>query len=83
MAMLLNRLTENNVVITSLGFPRSTAQSVSLQRLRRLSEETGGVFTESDSTFSLKPEFMTQPFASINSGGSFSISHGFYFSRQN
>lgn len=62
-----------DVVITSLGFPRSVTQSVGLQTLRRLSDETGGIYVESDSVFHLPDEFLRSPFSSIDNGGRFTI----------
>ena len=61
------------VVITSLGFPRSVSQSVGLQTLRRLSDETGGIYVESDSAYHLPDEFLRSPFSSIDNGGRFTI----------
>jgi hypothetical protein len=61
------------VVITSLGYPRSVALSVGLQTLRRLSDETGGVFVETDMSFKLPEEFLNNPMASIDNGGRFDI----------
>jgi hypothetical protein len=64
---------KHGVVINSLGFPRTTALSVALQTLRRLSEETGGVFIETDISFELPTSFMQAPFANIDRGGKFVI----------
>jgi hypothetical protein len=61
------------VVITSLGYPRSIALSVGLQTLRRLSDETGGMFVETDMSFKLPEEFLNNPMASIDNGGRFDI----------
>jgi len=61
------------VVIHTLGFPRSVALSVSLQTLRRLSEETGGVYVDTDMSFILPADFATRIFANTDSGGRFSI----------
>jgi hypothetical protein len=61
------------VVITSLGFPRSVSQSVGLQTLRRLSDETGGIYVASDSNFHLPDEFLRSPFSSIDNGGRFTL----------
>ena len=57
------------VVINSVGYPRSVSLSVALQTLRRISEETGGVFTESDSNFNLPERFYRQVFNNANTGG--------------
>ena len=65
---------DNGIVITSLGFPRSVSQSVGLQTLRRLSEETGGIFVESDNNFHVPDDFLQRPFASMDSGGRFVVS---------
>ena len=64
----------SGVVITSLGFPRSVAQSVGLQTLRRLSEETGGIYVESDDNFLLPDDFLGRPFDSLDNGGRFTVS---------
>lgn len=64
------------VVINSLGFPRSVARSVALQSLRRLSEETGGVFIESDMQFDLPAGFVDRLFGAMDSGGRFSVDLG-------
>ena len=59
----------HGVVINSLGFPRSTPLSVALQTLRRLSEETGGMYIESDINYDLPTSFLSRPFANIDRGG--------------
>ncbi|MEE9552460.1 MAG: VWA domain-containing protein, partial [Gammaproteobacteria bacterium] len=41
---VINAAQKYDVAITSIGYPRSVSQSVALQTLRRLSEETGGLF---------------------------------------
>ena len=61
------------IVINSLGFPRSVALSVGLQTLRRLSDETGGIFVEADNTFHLPAGFLREPFANIDNGGRFTV----------
>lgn len=63
----------SGVVINTLGFPRSVALSVALQTLRRLSEETGGVYLDTDMNFTLPPDFASRILASVNSGGRFGI----------
>jgi hypothetical protein len=55
--------------IVSLGFPRSVARSVALQTLRRLSEETAGLYQESDLTGTLPAGFEQRVFAGVDSGG--------------
>lgn len=61
------------VIITSIGYPRSISQSVALQTLRRLSEETGGLYIEADNTFTVQPQFLDNPFNSVDNGGKFVI----------
>jgi hypothetical protein len=39
---------KDRIVISAIGYPRSVLQSVALQTLRRLAEETGGVFIPAD-----------------------------------
>ena len=58
------------VRIYGLGFARSVAQSVALQSLRRLAEESGGEFIRADDLdFTLPESFLAAPFHSIDSGG--------------
>lgn len=57
------------ISIVSLGFPRSVARSVALQSLRRLSEETGGVYLEADLDGTLPGGFERQILAGTDSGG--------------
>ena len=61
------------VIINGLGYPRSVSLSVALQTLRRLSEETGGVFIESDIHYNLPNNFLSSPYENIDIGGVFSI----------
>lgn len=61
------------VIINSIGFPRSIALSVALQTLRRLSEETGGIFTEADRNFDLDDRFYRQPYALVDAADSFNV----------
>ena len=70
---VINVARANGVVINSLGYPRSTALSVALQTLRRLSEETGGVYIEAGQDFELPSSFTTNPFSRIDIGGHFLI----------
>ena len=59
---------KKGVVINGIGFPRSVSLSVALQILRRLSEETGGIFTEANNNFDLGDKFYRQPFSNIDVG---------------
>jgi len=61
------------VIVTGLGYPRSISQSVSLQILRRISEETGGTFIEADNNFNLPQGFINQSYTSIDNGGQITI----------
>ena len=61
------------VVINSLGYQRSVPLSVALQTIRRLSEETGGVYIESDNAFNLPAGFLDNPFSNIDTGGNISV----------
>ncbi len=46
---------------------------MALQTLRRLSDETGGVFIESDQEFDLPPSFLSAPYKNIDTEKAFSI----------
>ena len=61
------------IIITGLGYPRSVSQSVGLQTLRRLGDETGGQYIEADNSYQLPREFISNPFASIDNGGRFQL----------
>ncbi|MBI2970692.1 MAG: FHA domain-containing protein [Gammaproteobacteria bacterium] len=61
------------VAIHGLGFARSVALSVALQNLRRLSEETGGLYIEADANFNLPADFAGRLTRSVDSGGRFSV----------
>jgi len=63
----------HGVIINSLGFPRSVPLSVALQTLRRLSEESGGIYIETDLSFELPAGFMQAPFDNIDRGGKFIV----------
>ncbi|HSR62397.1 MAG TPA: vWA domain-containing protein, partial [Gammaproteobacteria bacterium] len=60
---------QSGIIINSMGYPRSVPKSVALQTLRRLSEETGGIFVEADDNFNLPADFMAAPFQNIDNGG--------------
>ena len=56
------------ISIMSLGFPRTIARSVALQSLRRLSEDTGGLYLESDLGGVLTDGFERHLIASMDNG---------------
>ena len=61
---------ERRVTITSIGYPRSVAQSVALQTLRKLSEDTGGLYVQADHTdLSIPSSFFDSMFDAMDSGG--------------
>lgn len=61
------------IIVTGLGYPRSASLAVGLQTVRRLSEETGGRYIEADQGFNLSEQFMSNPFASVDNGGRFTL----------
>ncbi len=63
------------VTIFGLGYARSSALSVGLQSLRRLSEGSGGLYWEADATagYRLPREAFQLPFQVLDGGGSFQI----------
>lgn len=62
------------VVISSMGYPRSVAQSIALQTLRRLSEETGGLFAPASHIDNeIPPAFFSRVVSTIESGGNVSF----------
>ena len=70
---VINAARKAHVIINSFGYPRSVSLSVALQSLRRLSEETGGIYIEADERYDLPEQFMQLPFENIDSGGRFSV----------
>jgi von Willebrand factor type A domain-containing protein len=64
---------ESGIIINSIGYPRSVALSVALQTLRRLSEETGGSYIETDMTYNLPSNYLKAPFTNIDNGGQFTV----------
>jgi len=58
------------VVVSGCGYPRSPAQTVALQTLRRLSEETGGVFLAADASGRIRRELVPTALRGLDSGGS-------------
>ena len=67
---VIARAREAGVVIHGVGFARSIPQSVALQSLRRLAEESGGEFIRADDVdFTLPEAFFAAPYHSIDSGG--------------
>ena len=65
---------ENNVTIHSLGYPRSVAQSVALQTIRRLSDETGGIYTQANHVdYGIPADVFERVIAASDSGGSLTV----------
>jgi len=64
---------KSGIIINSIGYPRSVALSVALQTVRRVSEETGGSYIETDMTYNLPNNYLKQPFNNIDNGGTFSV----------
>ena len=69
------------VIINSIGYPRSVSLSVALQTLRRLSEETGGSYVETDLNYNLPESYLKNPFDNIDNGGKFSVELGESFEK--
>lgn len=44
---------QSRIIVNSIGYPRSLALSVALQTLRRISEETGGIYKETNIHYQL------------------------------
>ncbi len=61
------------VIIYGIGYPQSTALSVALQTIRRLSEETGGLFVVADVSGNMPEAFLSQSFRHLGNGGRLEI----------
>ncbi len=70
---VVNAAKKAGIVITSIGYVRSVAQSVSLQTIRRLSEETGGLFQEADNSLNIPAYFFNKAYSNLDNGGEFNI----------
>jgi hypothetical protein len=67
---VVNLARERHVTIHSIGYPRSVAQSVALQTMRRLSDETGGLYVQSDHVdFSLPDGILARMLEATDAGG--------------
>jgi Mg-chelatase subunit ChlD len=64
---------KTGIIINSIGYPRSVSLSVALQTLRRLSEETGGRFIETETNYNLPNQDLKDIFDNVDNGGSFSV----------
>ncbi|MFT4581133.1 MAG: hypothetical protein ACI915_003612 [Gammaproteobacteria bacterium] len=65
---------KNKIAISAIGYPRSISESVALQTLRRLAEETGGLFIQADHINHSVPEsFFTQIHSVFDSVGQLSF----------
>jgi Mg-chelatase subunit ChlD len=64
---------KHGVVINSIGYPRSTLLSVALQTIRRLSEETGGNYIETDMSYDLPANKLQPLINNLDNGGAFSV----------
>lgn len=70
---------ENKIVINAIGYPRSISLSVALQTLRRLSEETGGAYIETDATYNIASYELKGLLNNIDNGSHFTVSLGELF----
>ncbi len=61
------------VVIYAIGYPRSVSLSVGLQTLRRLTEETGGLYAGTGPGFELPQGFARDLYATLDNGGSLTL----------
>lgn len=60
----------NDIIIDTIGYPRSVPQSVALQTLRRLSDDTGGHYLQANyPDFKLPVEALPHALALLDNGG--------------
>lgn len=69
---VVDKARQNGVVINSLGYPRAAQLSATLQILRRMSEETSGLYQESPGQ-ALSARQLEEALTAIDSGGRFAI----------
>ncbi len=56
------------VTVYGVGYPQTPTLISSLQALRRLSEESGGLFVSASEGYELPPAFLSQPYQGIDNG---------------
>jgi hypothetical protein len=60
------------IIISTIGYPRLPAQPIAVQTLRRLSEETGGLYTQADPDgYTVSNGFFTRSLTAYASSGRF------------
>lgn len=57
------------VMVYGFGYARTPAQSVALQNIRRLAEDTGGRYFSADAQNNLPAEALREPFTAMDAGG--------------
>ncbi|MGH8592369.1 MAG: FHA domain-containing protein [Gammaproteobacteria bacterium] len=65
---VIDRARAAGVTIYGVGYPQTPALISSLQALRRLSEESGGLFVSASADYELPPAFLSQPYQGIDNG---------------
>ncbi len=70
---VIERARDLGVVLFGLGYPRSESQSVALQSLRRLAEETGGLYLTAGDQPNLPPSFLDEAFNVLENRGGFTV----------
>lgn len=65
---------EQSIIISGIGLPRSVGQSVALQTLRRLADETGGTYIQADHLdFHVPAGALPHWLATLDAGGEFDV----------
>ena len=68
---------KRRIIISSIGLPRSVSQSVALQTLRRLADETGGKYIQADQRdFTVPGDALRLWLEALDSGGVFEVDLG-------
>ncbi|MEX2481189.1 MAG: FHA domain-containing protein [Gammaproteobacteria bacterium] len=68
---------KEQVIIHSLGYPRSIAQSVALQSMRRLADETGGLYAQANVIdYGLPQGVFKRMLAAVETGGQIAFDLG-------
>lgn len=65
---VVDRARAAGVTIYGVGYPQTPALISSLHALRRLSEESGGLFVSASEDYELPPAFLSQPYQGIDNG---------------
>ena len=70
---VIKKARTQNVIINTIAYMHVDSETIGLQKLQKLSEDTGGIFIKADESFELTSNFLLNPYRNVDNGGKFSI----------